>query len=64
MKQGPVMTYKNREEAERVLLAIGLNKVDIDHTFEIVQEVGPETPISFGLRELDEKPLRENGFRV
>jgi|HubBroStandDraft_4_1064222.scaffolds.fasta_scaffold14107_7 hypothetical protein len=63
-KQGPVITCRSREDAERLLLAIGLNKVDINHTFEIVQDVGPEAPISFGLRDLDETALRDNGFRV
>jgi hypothetical protein len=56
--------YLNRDEAEEALLGIGLLPIDIQGTFEILDGNEPGTPVSFGLKDLDEELLRQNGFQV
>ena len=60
----PVQTYMTREEAEAALRSIGIRDVDIQQTFDLLPEIGPNTPMSFGLMDLDEDALRRNGFMV
>ncbi len=50
--------------AEDVLRAIGIRDVDIQQTFDLLPEIGPNTLMSFGLMDLDEDVLRRNGFMV
>jgi hypothetical protein len=52
----------NREEAEKILLSLGLVPADIQGTFEILEASEDGTPVSFGAKDLDEELLRENGF--
>jgi hypothetical protein len=56
--------YLNRDEASEALLGIGLIPIDIQGTFEILDGNEPGTPVSFGLKDLDEELLRQNGFQV
>ena len=60
----PVQMYTTRGEAEAALRSIGIRDVDIQQTFDLLPEIGPNTPMSFGLMDLDEHALRRNGFMV
>ena len=53
-----------REAAEAALRFIGIRDVDIQQTFDLLPEIGPNTPMSFGLMDLDDDVLRRNGFLV
>jgi hypothetical protein len=60
----PVQTYMTREEAEAALRAIGIREIDIQQTLDLLPDIGPNTPMSFGLMDLEEIKLHNNGFLV
>lgn len=58
------MSYPNRGDATRTLELMGLLPFDIQSMFDVMDANDPGTPVSFGLKELDEELLRQNGFDV
>ena len=55
---------KNEEQVEVALRPDRISEVDIRQSFELLPDVGHNTPMGRRLREMDENLLAQNGFTV
>lgn len=57
-------TYLSLVHAREALAALGIDQKEIDGTLQLLSEVGNNRPLHFLVRDIPQKVLSDNGFKL
>jgi hypothetical protein len=57
-------TYQSFVHAREALLALGIDEKEIEETLQLLSDVGHDRPLHFLVRDIPQKVLSDNGFKL